>query len=134
MSMRHIRDPIQYDRPLFCKVPLQVGKTTLQAGKPFNWKERAIDRNRVRSMYQQGLLYHDDDLAEAFNEKRVGDGLDELDITALHELVDKINEKVKAQVKNEKEWDRKKCPTSKILDKQRGLIRRWRLSYGKMEV
>ncbi len=134
MSLRHIRDPFQYDRPVFCKVPIQVGMSTLQPGKPFNWKERKIDPRRARSMYQQGLLYHDDDLAMAYDQTRVGDGLEELDIVALHELVDKINEKVKAQVKNDKEWLQKKCPSSKIRDKQIGLIRRWRLSYGKMEV
>lgn len=133
MSLRHIRDPFQLDRPVFCKVPIQTRGKTLQPGTIFKWKETQIDPHRVRVMYQQGLLYHDDDLAAANDEKAIGDGLEELDIESLHALVDKINEKVKAQVKTEKDYITKKCAMSKIRDKQIGLIRRWRLTYGRFE-
>lgn len=134
MSLRHIRDPFQIDWPVFCKVPIHTRGKTLQPGQPFKWKEMQIELRRVRTMYQQGLLYHDADLAAAHDDTQVGDGLENLELESLHALVDKINEKVKAQVKTEKQWQQKKCPKSQIVDKQRGLIRRWRLTYGKMEV
>lgn len=130
---RHMQIPFQFDKPVFVKIPFQSRGRVWSIDQHFKWKEMNIDRHRVRVLFQQGYLYHDDDMEEAVNQTKIGDGLNELDIESLHALVDKINEKVKASVKNETEWKRKKCPSSKIKDKQIGLIRRWRNLYGQIE-
>lgn len=130
---RHMQIPFQFDKPVFVKIPFQSRGRVWSIDQHFKWKEMNIDRHRVRVLFQQGYLYHDDDMEEAVNQAKIGDGLNELDIESLHALVDKINEKVKAAVKTDYEWKRKKCPSSKIKDKQIGLIRRWRNLYGQIE-
>ena len=57
-----------------------------------------------------------------------------MNIEQLTAVVDSINEKVKAKTPNKTTFDRIKCKKSKILDKQRGLIRSWRRNYGQYEV
>ena len=78
--------------------------------------------------------WSDEELEEVAAKKvSIGDGLEEYSVDQLHLLVANINGKVKAKTKNSTEFMQKKCATSKIKDKQVGLIRRWRISYGDLE-
>lgn len=134
MTTRHIAIPFQIDRPVFCKWDgLAFRGKTYKAGQIVKWQEMQLPMERIQIMYNQGMLYHSDDLEEQQEERIIGDGLDLLEIESLHALVNKINVKVKESAKNEKEYITKKCAFSKIKDKQIGLIRRWRLTYGHLE-
>lgn len=126
---RHIVPPFQIDRPIFVKQSFQANGKMWEVGQIFNWKEFGVDYDRILSMYNSDFFFHDDELAAARDEKMVGDGLLNLEIEALHELVDAINIKVKAKTRTEKEYTQKKCGFSKIRDKQIGYIRRWRITY-----
>lgn len=126
MNTRH-NLPFQLDRPVFVKVPF--GK--YEQGDHLPWKELSMTMDRVLTMYNQGMLHHN---AELEKEARVGDGLDTMDHEQLTAVVDSINAKVKAKTPNKTTFDRIKCKKSKILDKQRGLIRSWRRNYGQYEV
>jgi hypothetical protein len=90
----------------------------------------SLDKTKTEILYNTGYLYHNSNLEV---ETRVGDGLDQLDVEALSTLVDSINKKVKAKTKTQVDYDRKKCKKSKIVDKQRGLIRSWRRTHGHLE-
>jgi hypothetical protein len=80
------------------------------------------------------MLHHNEALEEVAAKKvSIGDGLEEYSVDQLHLLVANIHGKVKAKTKNSTEFMQKKCATSKIKDKQVGLIRRWRISYGDLE-
>jgi hypothetical protein len=80
------------------------------------------------------MLHHNEELEDvAVTKISVGDGLEQYSIDQLHLLVDNLNGKVKAKTKDSREFLQKKCTTSKIKDKQIGLIRRWRISYGELE-
>lgn len=127
---RHNAIPFQINSPVFVRIPFQSRGKIWERGKPFKWAEMGMDEKRIRIMYNQGFLFHDDDLAANLDTSVVGDGLDELDLDSLHALVKQINEKVKAKAKTEKEFLRSKCKISKIRDKQTGLIRSWRRTYG----
>jgi len=122
--------PFQYDRPVFVKIPFDGHGITWNQGKEFKWKELGVDEVRVKVLYDTGYLYHNSEMEVT---TKVGDGLEELGIEGLHALVDSINEKVQVAARNKTEYDKKKCRTSKIADKQRGLIRSWRRSYGDLE-
>jgi hypothetical protein len=97
----------------------------------FPWKEVGVATDKVMQLYNMGFLYHN---AELSSKMKVGDGLESLGSTGLDALVDEINRKVKAKTSTEQEFTKKKCKKSKILDKQRGLIRSWRRNYGELEV
>lgn len=128
-----IRPPFQHDRPLFVKVPATYKGRQYKWGDQLKWKEQNLDVNSIAVLYNQDWLFHSDELEEKVEKVKIGDGLVELDIDALHALVKSINEKVKAQTKNETEYTKKKCAMSTIKDKQIGFIRRWRTTYGHME-
>jgi hypothetical protein len=131
---RHKRLPFQLDKPVFVKVPLRERGRLWPVGQVFKWKEMRMDQDKIMRMYNQGFLYHDEDKEEElFASKTVGDGLNDLDIESLHKLVEDINKVVADKVKNAGEFQKKKCPISKIKDKQVGLIRRWRMTYGNLE-
>lgn len=122
--------PFQFDRPLFVKIPFNAGKRNWERQEEFKWKELNFDTDKVMTLYNNGYLYHNTDLEKS---TLVGDGLELLDAESLDALVNTINEKVKKHSKNTLEFDKRKCKKSKILDKQRGLIRSWRRSYGHLE-
>ena len=126
---RHIVIPFQIDRPIFVKQSFQAFGKVWEVGQIFNWKELNAEYERIVSMYNADFFFHDDELAAARDEKMVGDGLLNLDVEALHQLVDEINLKVKAKTRTEKDYIQKKCGFSKIRDKQIGYIRRWRITY-----
>lgn len=123
--------PFQFDRPLFFRVPTFASGRQYQAGDEFKWKELGVDAERVRVMYTQRMLHHNVELEV---QRKVGDGLEELDINGLHAVVENINKKVKDKTSTKAEFDKKRCKMSKIPDKQRGQIRQWRRTYGHYEV
>ena len=125
---RYTRPPFQFDKPLFCKVPITHRGKTYGAGAHFKWKEMREDAKRVHRMYCQGYFYHSDEEEEKL-ESTVGDGLDEMTIDNLHKIVTAINAKVKA-LDNDKI---RTCRQSNIKAKQIGHIRSWRLDHGDVE-
>jgi hypothetical protein len=122
--------PFQYDRPVFVKVPFTGSKREWKRQEHFPWRELSIDKNAVEALYNNDYLYHNGELED---KAKVGDGLEALDVEALTSVVNSINEKVKAKTTSQAEFDRKKCKKSKIVEKQRGLIRSWRRTYGQLE-
>ena len=122
--------PFQYDRPLFVKVPFNASKRDWGLQEHFPWKELCLNQDDIQQLYNIEYLYHNSDLE---TETKVGDGLESLNSKALSEVVASINSKVKSKTTSEADYDRKKCKKSKIVDKQRGLIRSWRRSYGQLE-
>jgi len=122
--------PFQLDRPVFVKYPFQSWGRVLQKGDEFKWKEIGVTEEKALILYKQGFIYHNPEFEV---ELKVGDGLEQLDVDGLHGLVDNINVKVKSKTKSDTEFQKKKCKKSKIVDKQRGLIRSWRRNYGHME-
>lgn len=132
MLARRTRNyPFQFDRPVFVRIPFKSSGRVLEKGSEFKWKERGVDERKVLILYRQGYLHHN---SERETEIKVGDGLEAMNMDELHALVNEINEKVKKKTKNEAEFLKKKCKMSRILDKQRGLIRSWRYLYGQYEV
>jgi len=128
---RHSAIPFQFDRPVFVKVPIQARGRIWETDTIFKWKEMNMDRHRIQLLYNQGFLYHDDDLEAGTDTSKIGDGLEELDLESLHALVKNINTKVKDKAKNDIEFNRRKCKTSLIKHKQIGIIRTWRHVYGR---
>ena len=101
------------------------------AGKEFPWKTLGVTFDQARILFLNHQIYHSDKLAA---ENKVGDGLDALTIEQLHGLVKTFNEKVKLNAGESKvKYDREKCKFSRIVDKQRGLIRSWRNNFGHLE-
>ena len=122
--------PFQIDRPVFVKYPFQSLGRQLKKGEEFKWKEIGVSEDKALILYTQGFIHHN---SEFEVELKVGDGLEQLDVAGLHGLVDSINDKVNSKTKSDAEFQKKKCKKSKIVDKQRGLIRSWRRNYGHME-
>lgn len=126
--MRH--NIFQLEQPVFVKTPFRGHSKDWKKGQHFPWKEMSMDTDKVHRLFIKGFIYHNADLAD---KAKVGDGLENLEIEALHAIVDEINDKVKLKTKHKTEYTKKKCAKSTIADKQRGLIRRWRSIYGDME-
>ena len=122
--------PFQFDRPVFVRIPFDGHKRTFKVGDEFKWKELGVNELRVEILYNKGWLHHNSDMEV---KTKVGDGLEELTVEGLHDIVNSINDKVKAKTNSKLEFDNKKCKKSKIADKQRGLIRSWRRKYGHLE-
>lgn len=121
-------------RPLFVKTPFQSGAKQLERGERFNWLMYKVPVETVQILFKQDYVHHNPELEEEVAKTvRIGDGLEELNIEQLHILVSNINAKVKDKSKNTADFLDKKCATSKIKDKQIGLIRRWRTSYSHLE-
>lgn len=122
--------PFQYDRPTFVQVEFNGSGRDWKLQEHFPWKELSVDQDTVEGLYNNEYLYHD---SEQEAQAKVGDGLEALDNDGLAKLVDAINEKVKAATKTQTDFDRRKCKKSRIVDKQRGLIRSWRRNHGQLE-
>jgi len=134
MSPTNINAFFQQNRPLFAKTPFQAAGKFWKIGDRFNWEFLLIPVEKVHAIFVGGFVGHNEDLEEAVMKKiTIGDGLEELEIDQLHVLVSNINAKVKDKTKDTSEFLAKKCATSKLKDKQIGLIRRWRMTYGDME-
>jgi hypothetical protein len=122
--------PFQLDRPVFFRIPTFAGGRQYEAGDEFKWKELGVDSTKVQILYRERVIHHN---AELEVQRKVGDGLEELDVDGLHAVVDNINSKVKLKTSSQADFERKKCKKSKIADKQRGLIRSWRRTNGHLE-
>lgn len=126
-------------RPLFVSnQPLQAFGKVWAVGSPFPWEDMGMDyqENTIHHLYNSGSLSHRPDLESEFMEiakKANGDGLESYTIEALHQLRIKLNKDVKAKCKTAKEFSLKQVAFSRIKDKQIGLIRRWRSTYGNLE-
>ena len=112
----------QVDWPVFVKVPFSADSKQWKKSEHFNWAERNIDQKSVASLYAQGFIYHNTELAKA---NKVGDRLGEMSKDDLYSLVVQLNNIVKKETTTTKEFNNKRCKQSKIEDKQRGLIRRF---------
>ena len=131
---RHNVAFFQQNRPLFAKVPFQSAGTFWKAGERYNWEFLQIPLEKVHAVFLGGFVHHNEALEEEVVKKiTIGDGLEELSVDQLNVLVANINAKVKDKTKDSSEFIAKKCPSSKVKDKQIGLIRRWRMTYGDME-
>jgi hypothetical protein len=128
---RHSAIPFQFDRPVFVKVPIQARGRVWEVDSIFKWKDMQMDSHRIMTMYNQGFLYHDDELEASVDNTKIGDGLEELDLESLHEMVNKYNALVKEKAKTGKEIERKNCKKSTIKARQIGIIRTWRHIFGK---
>ena len=125
----------QHNRPVFVKVKdFQAAGRFWEQGERFHWEYLKIPAEKVQILFLQGMVHHNPELEEEVAKKvSIGDRLEALDIDELHVLVDNINAKVKVATKNPTDFIKKKCATSKIKDKQIGLIRSWRMTYGDLE-
>jgi hypothetical protein len=122
-------------RPVYVKINgLQMAGKFWKKGERFNWDFFGISYETIQQMFFNDMLHHNEGLEEvAVTRISIGDGLAELSLDQLHALVDNLNGKVKAKTKDNKEFLQKKCSVSRIKDKQIGLIRKWRISYGELE-
>ena len=130
MSRHYV--PLQFDRPLFVKLPFTSHAKKYDRGDEYPWDILGVDKDKVLTLYNKGYIHHN----EAFEKDRkgtIGDGLNEATIDQLHILVDQINEKVEEKATSTTEYKKKKCRKSTLKDKQVGHIRRWRNLYGSME-
>ena len=118
-----LKTPFQIDRPVFVRIPFRMRNKTWEREEHLPWKEMNINQDTVHIMYNVGKLYHSPEQEVSM---QVGDGLEVVDADGLKQIVDDYNVRVKAITKTELEFKRRKCPSSKIADKQRGLIRSWR--------
>ena len=126
-------------RPLFVAQPLQAFGKVWEVESHFPWEEQGMDYQApdIHMLYNNNFLQHRPDLESYFVEeakKAVGDGLEQYTIEALHNLVDTINKKIKPKCKTAKEFHQRKVPHSKIQWRQVDLIRRWRKTYGHLEI
>lgn len=122
--MLRMETPFQIDRPVFARIKFDSHGKTFRPGDVYPWKEMSINTDKVIIMYRERQIHHNAALEAKM--PNVGDGLDTMNIESLHDIVNSINEKVRKFTNSEKEFGAKKCKTSKIPDKQRGLIRQWR--------
>jgi hypothetical protein len=122
-------------RPVYVKLnDLQLAGKFWKKGERFNWDFFGTPYEIIQQLFFNDMLHHNEELEEvAVTRIAIGDGLAELSLDQLHALVENINGKVKAKTKDSKEFLQKKCSVSRIKDKQIGLIRRWRNSYGELE-
>ena len=117
--------PFQYDRPVFVRIPFDTRGKTWKREEELKWREMNMPQDTIQILYNNGYLIHNSELESTL---QVGDGLEALDSQGLKDIVDDYNARVKAVVKTELEFKRRKCPSSLIADKQRGLLRSWRRS------
>ena len=122
-------------RPVFVKQnDIQMAGKVWKKGERFQWEFFGTPHDVLQQLFFNDMLHHNEELEDvAVTKISVGDGLEQYSIDQLHLLVDNLNGKVKAKTKDSREFLQKKCTTSKIKDKQIGLIRRWRISYGELE-
>jgi hypothetical protein len=132
---RHLFPFFNPSRPVFVKLDgIQMAGKVWKKGERFQWEFFGTPYDVLQQLFFNDMLHHNEELEEiAVTKISVGDGLEQYSIDQLHLLVDNLNGKVKAKTKDSREFLQKKCTTSKIKDKQIGLIRRWRISYGELE-
>lgn len=115
--------PFQYNRPVFISIPkLKVNNRKYSFGDELKWREIGLEEDVVLRMYTQHQVGHSDDL-ENKQVLRSSDGLDDETAEGLQKIVKDINNRPKVKDAG------KKCSSSKIRDKQIGLIRSFRRNY-----
>lgn len=124
--------PLQFDRPLFVKIPFTSHAKKYDRGEEYPWSILGVEKEKVMTLYKNGFIHHNDTY-EQEHKGTIGDGLNDMTIEQLNLLVDQINEKVQEKATSKSEYERKKCRKSTIKNKQVGHIRRWRNTYGNME-
>ena len=115
--------PFQLDRPVFVVQPFTYRGTNWTYEDHFPWKEMNMNQEIVQTYYSMNYLRHS---ADSEAKMQVGDGLEAVDLDGLHQIVDEYNDRIKLVTKTNTDFLRRKCPKSKIADKQRGLLRSWR--------
>lgn len=132
---RHILPYFNPSRPVFVKRDgLQSAGAVWKQGDRFNWEFYGTPHDVIQQMFFNDQLYHNEEFEDAVVKRiSIGDGLEEYGLDQLHIIVENINGKVKNKTTTNKEFLQKKCATSRVKDKQIGLIRRWRSAYGEME-
>lgn len=119
----------QVDWPVFVKQPFDSFGKRWKKGEEFNWINQQFNsvdfwkiRKKVQTLYNQGFIHHD---SSREVEQKVGDRLGELDADDLMSLCRQLNAIVKKRTTTTKEYQDKKIKQSKIVEKQRGIIRAW---------
>lgn len=115
--------PFQFDRPVFVRIPFDARGKTWKREEHLPWKEMNFPTDTIQILYNNGYLIHNDEIETRL---QVGDGLEALDMVGLKQIVDDYNERIKEVVKTDLDFKRRKCPSSTLADRQRGLLRSWR--------
>ena len=117
------KTPCQIDRPVFVRIPVRMRNRLWEREDHLPWKEMNISQDTVMTLYNSAQLIHS---TEQENNMQVGDGLEAIDANGLKQIVDDYNDRLKKVCAIDSHFLRRKCPSSKIATKQRGLIRSWR--------
>lgn len=119
----------QVDRPVFIKLPFFAFGRQWKQGDHFTWDVQAYReedfkkvRRDIHNLYLSGKIHHD---SAREVQQKVGDRLGELDKEGIASLIRQVNAEVKKRCTTDKEFQTKRIKQSKIIDKQRGLIRAW---------
>lgn len=115
--------PFQIDRPIFVRIPFKARNKQWEQGEHLPWKEMSFDQDRIQILFSQGYVIHSDEQEVTM---QVGDGLEAIDVEGLHQIVKEYNDRLAKVTAIKNVLQRRKCPTSKLADRQRGLIRSWR--------
>lgn len=109
---------MQESMPLFIRVPWDGWNK----GDHFNWVEKDIPKERVLVLYNQGYVYHNEELEEKVE---VGDRLNGLNQMELRSLVQNINYDLKKKCTTEQQFKKSRCTQSAVKNTQILRIRRW---------
>jgi len=109
---------MQESMPLFIRVPWDGWSK----GDHFNWVEKDIPKERVLVLYNQGYVYHNEELEEKVE---VGDRLNGLNQMELRSLVQNINYDLKKKCTTEQQFKKSRCTQSAVKNTQILRIRRW---------
>lgn len=113
----------QLDRPVFVRIPFDARGKTWNKYEHLPWREMNMPQDKIQILYNNGFLIHSD---ESETQMQIGDGLEAIDSDGLKQIVDDYNDRLKKVCTVDSHFLRRKCPSSKIATKQRGLIRSWR--------
>ena len=112
----------QLDWPVFVKIPFKTGKRSWLRGDHFPWAELNLEPDRVANLYNNGYIYHNEELEKA---NEVGYKLAEFNKTELRKVVEQLNVRVKERTDSKEQYNKIRCRMSASMTKQRGLIRRF---------
>lgn len=115
--------PFQIDRPVFVRIPFKARNKLWKQGEHLPWKEMSFEQDRIQILFSQGYVIHSEEQEVTM---QVGDGLEALDVEGLNQIVKEYNDRLTKVTTIKNVLQRRKCPTSKLADRQRGLIRSWR--------
>lgn len=118
--------PFQVDKPVFVRTskPLNYRGRIHKRGSQVKWKELNLPRKTIELHYNQRLLMHD--VVKELENTSIGDGLEVLDVSGLHSMIDEYNKRIEKICTSKRMFDNRKIKKSKIAEKQRGILRHWR--------